>query len=88
MSQPPPASGDRARSRPAFSPLNPIASRVQDVRVERDGSKACRLPTSDPDAGVWGAGGVRLDGKCKQLAAVTREAFAIVKTLGETEAAI
>jgi hypothetical protein len=163
MSQPPPASGDRARSRPAPSPVNPIAARVQDVRAPRDGSKACRLPTSDPDVGVWAAGPVRLDRNpavharletptaappianrlmpnpaldergasnriddaldftrldeigrlaalassywrsvelavdrgdtltvvvhCEQLAAVVREAFAIVKTLGETEAA-
>ena len=163
MSQPPPASGDRARSRPAPSPVNPIAPPVQDVRVERDGSKACRLRPPDPDVGVWAAGGIRLDGNpavharietptaalpignrlmpnpildergtsnriadaldftrldeiarlaalatsywrsvelaaergdaltlvvhCKQLAAVTREAFAIVKTLGETDVA-
>jgi hypothetical protein len=48
MSQPPPASGDRARSRPAPSPANPIAARVQDVRAERDGSKGRRLLTAKP----------------------------------------
>jgi hypothetical protein len=48
MSQPPPASGDRAQSKPAPSPVNPIAPRVQDVRVEPDGSEARRCLMTKP----------------------------------------
>ena len=36
MSQPPPASGDQARTEPAPSPRNPTAAHVQDIRAERD----------------------------------------------------
>jgi hypothetical protein len=48
MSPPPPASGDRARSRPAPSPINPTATRAQEVRAKRDGSKAYRRPAAKP----------------------------------------